>query len=331
MSSIKAMTINVWSGLTYKGLFRMGSYEPIKERPVRFEGLIREIKRLAPDIIAVNEANPLPRYAEELASRSGYDCIWHMGVSGLRLGRFGIPVNLREGDAILAKKGLGLKFAGHTKLAGTGIVRQSFSFHTGDLTQALLGKISWEGETVYVCATHWHATLGGIDALEKAKDLSERFSYTGKECCRVIKTINSDIRFKMQEARNTLRFIQRSVPSGIPVILMGDLNAEPDMPEIECLRLNGFSGGESDSPGFTWDPETNTSLIRYYPGNQDTEFPSLYDHLRAVYEKSFRREIDYIMVNRHADLHNPCLCANEPFEGSHISDHFGVNANIEFH
>ncbi|HEY9159538.1 MAG TPA: endonuclease/exonuclease/phosphatase family protein [Desulfomonilia bacterium] len=329
MAQIKAMTINVWSGLNYKGIFRMGSYEPSTETARRFEGLIREIKRLSPDIITVNEANPLPRYAEELASRTGYDCIWHMGVSGLRLGRFGIPINLREGDVILARKGLGLEFSGQIKLAGPGIVKPSYSIHTGDLTQALLGKITWEGEIVYVCATHWHATLGGIDALENAENLAERFSYPEKEYTRVINTIYGDIRFKMREARNTLKFIKKYVSLGNPVILMGDLNAEPDRPEIECLRLNGFSGAASGGPGFTWDPETNTNLIKYYPDNFDKKYDSLYDHLRAVYERSFRREIDYIMVNRLAHLHESRLCANEPFDGSHISDHFGVFAEIE--
>ncbi len=329
MALIKAMAINVWSGLTYKGFLKMGSYESSTEKARRFEGLIREIKRQAPDIIAVNEANPLPCYAQELATSTGYDCIWHMGVSGLRLGRLGIPINLREGDAILARKGLGLKFAGQTKLAGPGIVMPSCSIHTGDLTQALLGKITWEGDTIYVCATHWHATLGGIDALANAKNLAERFSYPQKEYLNVIKTIYSDIRFKMREARNTLRFISRSVPSGIPVILMGDLNAEPDRPEIECLRLNGFSMGASGGSGFTWDPETNTNLIRYYPEDLDRRFSSLYDHLRAIYEKKSRREIDYIMVNRYAHLNGLKLCANELIDGSHISDHFGVIAEIE--
>ncbi len=326
---IKAMTINVWSGLTYKGFLKMGSYEPSTEKARRFEGLIREIKRLAPDIIAINEATPLPRYAGELASRTGYDCIWHMGVSGLRLGRFGIPANLREGDAILARKGLGLEFAGRMKLAGPGIVRQSFSIHTGDLTQALMGRVTVEGKAVYVCITHWHATLGGIDALERARNLAERFSYTVKEFGRVKRIINSDIRWKMREARNTLKLINKNAPSGSPVILMGDLNAEHLSPEIECLRLNGFSMGESNGPGFTWDPVMNTNLIKYYSDDLDNKFGSLYDHVRAIYEKKSRREIDYIMVNRYAKLHDLRLCANEPFECSHISDHFGVAADIE--
>ena len=328
MAQILAMTINVWSGLTYKGLFRMGSYEPAQERPKRFEGLISEIKKQDPDIIAINEANPLPCYIEELAIRTGYDCIWHMGVSGLRLGRFGIPTNLREGDAILARKSFGLEFVRQTKLAGRGFVRPSFSIHTDDLTQALLGKVNVKEKTVYVCVTHWHATLGGIDALENAKNLAKRFSYTEEEYSRVKRIINEDIRWKMREARNTLRFINRNVPSGSPVILMGDLNAEPDWPEIACLHLNGFREAAPEGPGFTWDPETSTNLIKYYSDNFDKKYDRLYDHVRAIYEKSFRRSIDYIMVNDHAEPLDSRLCAHEPFEGGHISDHFGLIADI---
>jgi endonuclease/exonuclease/phosphatase family metal-dependent hydrolase len=327
MPVIRAMTLNAWSGLTYKGLFRMGYFEPEEERLTRFEGLIAEIKRLKPDIIGINEANPLPSYCEELSRRTGYDCVWHMGVSGLRLGKFGIPVNLREGDVILARKGLGLEFIGRTKLAGPGIVRQFFSVHTGDLTQAILGRINIEGKDVYVCATHWHATLGP-DSIERAKLLKKTYGYSDKEYDRVIKTINHDISWKLRESRKTVKSLRKEVPSDSPVILMGDLNAEPDRPEIECLRLNGFHESIPGEIGFTWDPETNTNLIKYYPENLDKRFDSLYDHLRAIYEKTSRRTIDYLMVNGSAELLDSRLCANETFKGGYISDHFGVFSNI---
>ncbi len=327
MALLKAMTLNAWSGLTYRGLLRMGYFEPEEARLNRFEGLVAEIERLKPDIIGINEANPLPCYCDELSRRTGYDSIWHMGVSGLRLGGFGIPVNLREGDVVLAKKGLGLEFIGRIKLAGPGIVRQGFSVHTGDLTQAILCRISMEGKDVYVCTTHWHATLGP-DSIERAGLLKRTYGYSGKELGRVIKTINRDISWKMREARGTIKLLTKKVPAGSPVILMGDLNAEPDRPDLECLRLNGFHEAIPGGPGFTWDPEANANLIKYYPENLDKRFDSLYDHLRAVYEKTFRRTIDYIMVNGYAELLDSRPCANETFKGGHISDHFGVIANI---
>jgi hypothetical protein len=328
MAVIRAMTLNAWSGLTYKGIFRMGSFEPEEARLLRFEGLIAEIKRLKPDIIGLNEANPLPCYLDELSRQTGYDCVWHMGVSGLRLGRFGIPVNLREGDAILARKGLGLEFMGRIKLAGPGIVRQSFSAHTGDLTQAILGRVRIDHKEVYVCATHWHATLGGLAAIEHGERLKKTYGYLDQEYNRVFQTITDDRHWKMQEARNTVKWLRKTVPFGSPVILMGDLNAEPGWPETEYLRLNGFHEALPDGQAFTWDPEKNTNIIKYYPHDLDKKLSSLYDHLRAIYEKTSGRTIDYVMVNDSAELLETRLCANETFAGLHLSDHFGVIANI---
>ena len=328
MSVIKVMTINAWSGLTYKGIFRMGYFESEKRRHERFEGLVAEIDRLKPDIIGINEANPLPSFCDELARRVNYNCIWHMGVSGLRLGRFGLPVNLREGDAILAKKGLGLEFLDRTKLAGPGIVGQSFSAHTGDLTQAILGKVRIEHEEVYVCATHWHATIGGPDALELAGRIKKTYGYSGEEYKRLIKTINDDMHWKREETCNTVKWLKKIVPDKSPVILIGDLNAEPDWPEIAHLSLNGFHEAMSEGPGFTWDPETNSNIIRYYPENLDIKFNSLYDHLRAIYEKTSRRKIDYVMVNDSARFLDSGICADNLFNGNHISDHYGIYANI---
>jgi hypothetical protein len=81
-------------------------------------------------------------------------------------------------------------------------------------------------------------------------------------------------------------------------------------------------------PAFTWDSETNLNIIRYYPQNLDMKFGSLYDHLRAIYEKTSRRTIDYVMVNNNAELLDSGLCANVTFDGLHLSDHYGVIANI---
>jgi len=328
MISLRVMTLNVWSGLTYKGVFKMGYYEPAQARAVRFEGLIAEIDRLKPDIIGINEANPLPSYCEELTSRTGYDCIWHMGVSGLRLKSLGIPVNLREGDAILAKKGLRLKFEGQTKLSGPGIVREPFSIHTGDLTQALLASIEIESRKVYICNTHWHATIGAQEALSLAARLKNTYGYSDSDYLNVIETISNDMRWKMKEAYITVKWLNKNVPAGSPLILMGDFNACPDDPEILYLKSNSLKSATSELAGYTWDPETNTNIIRYYPHNLETKFNSIYDHLRAIHETTKRRTIDYIMMN---DLAKPAyakICADKPYYDGHISDHYGVLSDI---
>src|SRR3990172_5075262 len=99
---IRILTINVWTGLTYKGFLRIGEYpnDPNK----RYELLVREIRSLDPDIIAIQEANPLPYYAKRIATDLGYQVVYRAALGGIRLGPIGFPTNLREGGAILVKK-----------------------------------------------------------------------------------------------------------------------------------------------------------------------------------------------------------------------------------
>ena len=139
----------------------MGTYETEALREKRYQTLVEQIKELEPDVIGIQEANLLPDYAERLAGDLDMDYIQHIGVSGVRLGPIGLPTNLREGDALLAKKHLGLKFAGRKQLSG-GYVGAHASFHFEDATQILAGSIELNGSKVYVFVTHWHSSLALI-------------------------------------------------------------------------------------------------------------------------------------------------------------------------
>ncbi|MFH2032713.1 MAG: hypothetical protein ABIJ40_19125 [Bacteroidota bacterium] len=63
---LKVVTINVWSGLNYNGVFRMGDYETKTRKGERFNILVSQIKELDPDIIFLQEANPVKYYSERL-------------------------------------------------------------------------------------------------------------------------------------------------------------------------------------------------------------------------------------------------------------------------
>jgi hypothetical protein len=65
--TIRMVTINVWSGLDYRGYFKMGEYEDAAIRKQRHEVLIEQLRELAPDVVALNEANQLPGYVRQLA------------------------------------------------------------------------------------------------------------------------------------------------------------------------------------------------------------------------------------------------------------------------
>ncbi|MCJ7630994.1 endonuclease/exonuclease/phosphatase family protein, partial [Candidatus Bathyarchaeota archaeon] len=124
---IRILTINVWSGLTYKGIFKMGEHPNNFEK--RYQLLISQILKLHPDVIAIQEANLLPHYAKRLATDLDYEVIYSVALGGLRFGSFGIPINMREGQVILVKKPWTITKLGRKCLSGGGIVTNWFAFH----------------------------------------------------------------------------------------------------------------------------------------------------------------------------------------------------------
>ena len=59
METVRVFTLNVWSGFRYNGLIRLEEYESAQIREKRFAGLLHEIERLQPDLLALGELNPL--------------------------------------------------------------------------------------------------------------------------------------------------------------------------------------------------------------------------------------------------------------------------------
>lgn len=71
MAHIKLFTLNVWSGFRYHGLIRLEEYETKQVREKRFQGLCAVLRKERPDIVCLNEANPLFSYGKRLAEELG--------------------------------------------------------------------------------------------------------------------------------------------------------------------------------------------------------------------------------------------------------------------
>lgn len=324
---LKALVINVWSGLAYKGIGRMRSHETSDMREQRFQALVSELTRLQPDLIGLNEANPLPHYVTRLSNELGYDNLWHMGVSGLRLGPWGVPVNLREGDAILARHGLGLSSVSQRKLMGTGFVHKHASLHISDLTQAVLGRVRVEGRDVFVAVTHWHLTPRFQDAEHLLEELRRTYGYSERACRKARCRYARDQEQKRQEAMRLVAWLRRHVPRQAPLLVMGDFNARPDWPEMALVRASGLRDVLPAEDHYTWDPLANDNLLRYQPLPAEQRFVCPYHHLRMLFEKEPRR-IDYILVNDHIDVMHAEICMHTRHQGVHASDHFGVLCRV---
>jgi endonuclease/exonuclease/phosphatase family metal-dependent hydrolase len=328
------MTLNVWSGLDYKGTLMMGEYESPEIRERRYQAFLAEIRRLSPDVIGINEANFLPDYVERLARDLDFDIIHHVGVSGARIGRAGVPWNLREGDAILARRGLCLEFAGRKHLGGGGFVYNWASFHTDDATQVLVGSISAGWQQIFVAVTHLHASPEDSPAmLGKVKSLAAKLGRDEQETAQALAQLKADNDWRAGEVKSLLSYLSATVPKGAPIILLGDFNAVITSPEIRPLVEAGWTdayGAVARDDGFTWDPARNMNIRKYYPGEPDDKHAGLYEYL-CRHKETQRSRIDFIFLNNAfsaSRVMESAVCADRVTGGVHPSDHFGVVSKI---
>ncbi|UCD38041.1 MAG: endonuclease/exonuclease/phosphatase family protein [Fidelibacterota bacterium] len=333
------VTINIWSGLDYKGTLKMGEYETREVRKARYAQLVAELKALKPDVIALNEANPLPRYARRLARDLGYDYIYNVGMSGLKLGCLGIPTNFREGDAILAKKSLRLRKVGVKRLSsGAGLISNMASIHFAESNQAIAGRIRAGDRTIYVVNTHLHAGVPDHERWRREVDrMGEAGSMTEVDYQTLLDTWHASITRRQNETQALLNWMRAKLPGDARVVLMGDFNAEPNSEEITWVLTDDFVDTWSplhgpNAAGFTWDPQRNTNIQAFYhlpdPGDGTL---SAYERLDALNTQVARR-IDYIFVkNVPAQyIQRSEIVLDRAPDGQHPSDHFGVLTTIQF-
>jgi endonuclease/exonuclease/phosphatase family metal-dependent hydrolase len=327
LQEIRFLTINVWSGLTYKGFFKMGEYEHHPDR--RYELLVSEIRRLAPDVIAIQEANPLPRYAKRLATDLDYEVIYRVALGGIRFGSFGIPTNMREGQAILVKKPWTITKLGRKRLSGGGIATNWFSFHFREITQALLGKVLIHDKPLYVYNVHLHEGPFKGSALETMlKRLSQEM--TKEKVEEAEKVAEKDMERRRVEIANLIKFVGETLPTGMPAMILGDFNTTIESGELEPLLAGGlwvdsFRFKNPHEEGATWDPKHNPN----YRPVETTKDP--YGTLHA-YHGSYPYRIDFILVggNIPSDHILESRVVLTPMDGLSPSDHYGVLTTLKW-
>jgi endonuclease/exonuclease/phosphatase family metal-dependent hydrolase len=332
------VTINIWSGLDYEGTLKMGEYETKDIRQRRYSLLLEELEDLDPDVIAVNEANPLPRYARRLAKDLNYDYIYSVGMGGIKFGCIGIPANFKEGDAILARKGLGLTEAGAPRLSpGAGIIGNHFCFHFGESNQAIAGRIEIEGKTIYVVNTHLHAGLQDEErwlvemGLIRDSEVIDEDGYN-----ELFTTWRESINRRQEETQVLLQWMRKAIPEDAQVVLLGDFNAVPTSEEINWVRTEGFIDTwetlpTKEKPGYTWDAATNLNIQTHYEVPEPSAQVPWYDKLSAENEQIPKR-IDYIFVKNVPAQYilGAEVVLNRSKRGLHSSDHYGLMARIHF-
>lgn len=313
--NITVATVNVWSGLTYRGVFVAGEYEDAATREFRFDLLTNGLRALEPDVIAIQEANPLPGYAERLAEEIGYDLLFDVRQAGVRIGPVGLPANLREGEAILAGRDRALRQLATRRLVGPSAGNVA-AFQFGSGSQIVAAQIDTEARPVYLFTTRWTPSPPADRARLVA--LAEEYhagTLDADEYTRLVDEAVAGNERRRREARETVTFINE-IAGEEPVILMGSFYALPDSEAIALLRDAGFIDVwqvVGRGAGLTWDATTNANIIEH-------------DLASATIE---RARYDYIFIRgRGIAARSASVIFSRPTYGVHPSDHYGLFAEI---
>lgn len=341
---LRLLTINTWSGLDYEGFFKFGEYEPAERRERRFAALVAQIRKLDPDVIFVQEANFAGRYASRLAKSLGLAEIHQVVNGGIKFGPVGLPVNFKEGMAILARPALDLRRHEVWKLSGPfGLYGDVLTFHFGEAVFSLVGRILVKNTPIYLVNVHLVASPANEEMLfRNLGAASEPGTMTDAQLAQTVAEIKAKSARRLAEVRRLLRDL-KTLPDGSPVIVAGDFNAEKESLEVkEFISSTGaydtltLEGERNATPApsfrFTWDPGLNENIEYSRRPENAAGRKRRGLALAAAVDSGIGRRIDYVFLNesfRPEDVLSSSLAVDSMESGLHASDHFGVAAEVD--
>jgi endonuclease/exonuclease/phosphatase family metal-dependent hydrolase len=332
--TLRIITVNVWSGSDYQGLGSFGMWESEGVRGQRYQMLIDELKARNPDVVLLQEVNPVRRFSRRIAKDLDMDEIHQVCIGGIKVFGLGIPRDFQEGNTILAKKELNLTKLDDWKLSGgPGIFSDHLTFHFDQNIAALVGQIILDGKPVNLVNVHLVAIPEDNPQVEASlNSIRETDSLTVEAYWKLHDLWVAGVQRRQNEVGETLKKISNLDPD-TPLILGGDINATSGTEEMRrILELGNFTDTAWKNPNYvTWDAANNSNTY-YSQGSTDARgrpntpaenFSNLVDHIP--------RRIDYILINK-AFLPEDAL-GNEPIltqpqNNIFASDHYGVQADV---
>ena len=311
---LSLVTINAWPALDYSGFISSGQYEPEEVRLFREEVLISGLKELNPDAAVINGLNPADSRAGEIAAE--LDMFYDSAVSrsGVRIGPVSLPINLREGDAVLADSRFSPEPAGR-KLLGGGISNNTFTLFSRNSSQIICTKLNTSAGEIYVYSAVWRGSRFSDKASLTA--LTDKYldgEIPPEDYSRLIENAVSGTEERIAQAEETLAFIN-STAGKAPVILMGSLNALPGSKELMLLKEAGFTDvyeAVGRGKGYSWDSNVNSNIGKMGE-----------DALSGKYR------IDYILIRGGEMVPVSAeMVFDEPVYGVYASARFGIKAVV---
>jgi len=272
MQRIKLLTYNTLHGLEPSGLTVKAS-ESKEARQARLDLQFRQLSVIQPDVMLLQEVNPLPEMADKYVAamkRAGLDyrAVHQVDACGVRVAPgLAVVPGLNNGLAVLARAPLLLRKVEGLKLSGGfGRCDDYMGFQTGELRYALIAEVENPntGRKLLTVSLHLHS---GIERnaffIEKINDAVQQGKGRREDFEAIVAAMEQDQQRRLDEIRLLVKEIQKLYKVGtyLGVIVGGDFNFEPDDPEYRELEQAGlkdaFSMARPETEVYSLDPQRN--------------------------------------------------------------------------
>ena len=338
---ITLANMNVWFGLDCRGIIKFGEYESSRIRTARFNQLTAKFKDQQPDVIAIQEANPLPKYVNRLGGALDYDFTWNITNSGIKFMGYGIPVNFSAGNAVLAKKGYNLQYLGKRRLSGRGIQTKHLSIHFKELRDVIAARVNIRGKSLIIFNTQTHFSVVWNNTWEKALTaMIADYDLSAKAKKNLMASIHKSNTRRRHEIARLIDFVRETTRKhNDPFAIMGDFNATVDSAEMiqlfsEFDLLDSYAVKNPGKSGYTWDPGKNPNTgydaSSFWADGISARDPL--NKLKAQFDRNMPRRIDFIFLSYQFEpdmIRNVDLIYNQPADGIFASDHFGLKVVLK--
>lgn len=272
MQRVTVLSYNTLHGLEPSGLIVKPS-ESNEARQARLDLQFEQLAVARPELILLQEVNPLPEMAETYVAamkRVGleYSQVHQVDACGVRLAPgLAVVPHLNNGLVVLAKAPLRLRKVAGLKLSGGfGRCVDYMGLQTGELRYALVAEVENPdtGKKLLAVSLHLHS---GIERnaffIQKINEAVEQGRARREDFERIVAAIEQDQNRRLDEIRLLVKEIQKLDARGryMGTLVGGDFNFEPDDPEYRELERAGLTDtyvmGKSQSEIYSLDPQKN--------------------------------------------------------------------------
>jgi endonuclease/exonuclease/phosphatase family metal-dependent hydrolase len=314
-TSFKVLTYNTLHGLEVSKLW-VRQVETDEQHRARFTLRIKQLAEAQPEVILLQEVNPLPAMAEdyvEALKQQGLDYaeVHQVDACGLRLAPgLAILPGLNNGLVILAKAPLTIRKLDGLKLSGPlGGCGDYAGVQFGELRYALLAEVTdpATGMTYLVATMHLHS---GIE--RDAKVLHELMEAHSQGHLQHYDQLMAELKMDEHRRHMELHTLMDALQQYqmhqhyAGVIFGGDLNFEVESPEYHQLGRSGFTDTAQIAVGMpmwnTYDPMSNPLA-----GHEEEALPTAFiealaQEMKMDQDEAVKRYRDSIGMARRIDF-----------------------------